>query len=99
MPPKKPDPKGQASKAEDELPNIHRIIIKLQSFCMDPLDSTLRSYFEASRAKDTILIDQAKIITYAEEKNMYVDITNWDPKKKQPEGVPTELTPEILSTA
>ena len=99
MPPKKTDPKGHTSKPEDDLPNIHRIIIKLQTFCMDPLDSNLRSYFEASRAKDTILIDQAKIITYAEEKNMYVDISNWDPKKKQPEGVPTELTPEILSTA
>ena len=99
MPPKKPDPKGQTAKVEDELPNIHRIIIKLQTFCMDSTDNNLKQYIDASKARDTILIDQAKIIAYAEEKNMYVDITNWDPKKKQPEGVPTELTPEILSSA
>lgn len=99
MPPKKPDPKTTASKVEDELPNIHRLIIKLQTFCMDNIESLVKSYFESSRAKDTIFIDQAKIIEYAAEKNLYVDITNQDPKKKAPDGVPTELTPEILSAA
>ena len=66
---------------------------------MDKVSDNFKTIFQQSKAKDAFWIDQAKLVEYATEKNMYFDIANMDPKKKQPEGVPTELTSQILSDA
>ena len=94
-PPKKTA--AQNHKIEEELPEIKRLIVKQHVIGQDNNSENIKRAFDNTKRRETFFFDTAKIIEFAQEKNQYIDASNWDPKKKLPDGVPTEMTPEIMS--
>lgn len=80
----------------DSLPPINRQLVVLNVVNMPEAASKLAAAFEKSERKDMFVVSEKSVLEYAEENELYLDTAKLDPKKKMPEGIPTELTDEMM---
>lgn len=92
MPPKK----KQAEINQEDLPEINRLILQIEVANIPGLQDRISEVFSKTKRKDTLIIEKKAVLQFAESNELYIDPELIDPKKKLPEGVPTELTPQLL---
>ena len=87
--------KNKQNQEEEEPPQMKRLIYVLNYINQKKSKDRISEIVLKSKRTDLIVICEEEVLQYAEDHDLYINPEKVDPKKKIPEGVPTELTEKL----